>query len=291
VTDDMLRDARALRDRVREGGRVRQVSSQARAPSPSLAFMRQLFRGFAYRALIVSRSDVYMYTLRSVLFDLKYHMIPINRLRLRRSWRRLFEDPVPGERYVYYPLNYAPEHTLDVEAANFTNTFETVRQVAMSLPLGVKLYVKEHPTALGIRGPRELRRLRRLPGVRLIDPGIDSHALIRSALATVSLTGTASLEAALYGRPSLIVSDIFIQNFSTCRRLDAPWQVGAAIGVPPPQADDERDLRYLAWLISNSHKGTVIEPLVDPASLDDDNIRLVADAFEKLAWSAPAKVA
>jgi len=282
VTDEMLVEARRLRDRVRGGERARQVSSQSRAPSPLLPFLRQLLRGFAYRALFVSRSDVYMYTLRSALFDLKYHMVPINRRRLRLSWKYVFEQPVAGERFVYYPLNYAPEHTLDVEAANFTNTFETVRQVAMSLPLGVRLYVKEHPTALGLRGPRALKRLRRLPGVRLIDPGVDSHALIRDALATVSLTGTASLEAALYGRPSFIISDIFIQNFSTCRRLDAPWQVGEALGVPPAKADEERDLRYLAWLISNSHEGTVIEPTVDPASLDDNNIRLVANAFEKL---------
>jgi hypothetical protein len=125
----------------------------------------------------------------------------------------------------------------------------------------------------------------------MIDPDIDSHVLIRGALATVSLTGTASLEAALFGRPSLIVSDLFIQNFSTCRRLDAPWQVGEAIAAPPPEADDERDLRYLAWLISNSHEGTVLEPLVDPSSLLDDNIRLVADAFEKLVRGAPARAA
>jgi len=291
VTADMLSAARALRDRVREGGRGRQVSDQARAPSPILPFLRKLVRGFAYRALIVSRSDVYMYTVRSVLFDLKYHMIPVNRRRLKWSWNRLFENVVPGERYVFYPLNYAPEHTLDVEAANFTNTFEAVRQVAMSLPLGVRLYVKEHPTALGIRGPRELKKLRRLPGVRMIDPEIDSHVLIRGALATVSLTGTASLEAALFGVPSLIVSDLFIQNFSTCRRLDAPWQVGEAIAAPPPEADDERDLRYLAWLISNSHEGTVLEPLVDPSSLLDANISLVADAFEKLVRGARPLVA
>lgn len=287
VPDDLIEEARALRDEVRRGARMHQVLAKSAAPSIGLSFLRRLLRGALYRALIVSRHDVYMYRLRSVLFDLKYHMTPFNGRRLGLPWNRVFEHPVEGESYVFYALNYAPEHTVDVEAAHFTNTFETVRSIAMSLPLGVRLYVKEHPTALGIRGPRELRRLKRLPGVRLIDPAVDSHALIREALLTVSLAGTVSLEAALYGRSAVVISDIFIQDFSTCRRLGAPWEVGGVLSEAPPVADEEADLRTLAWLLSNSHPGTVIEPIVDPDSLSAPNIALVADAFESLAALAP----
>lgn len=287
VSAEQFAEARALRDRVRQGARMRQPAPAGAAARTHASLLRRLLRGFLYRALIVSRSDVYMYTLRSELFDLQYHRTPLNRWRLKLPWNRLFEQPREGEPFVFYALNYAPEHTLDVEAAPFTNAYETVRQIALSLPLGVRLYVKEHPVALGIRGPTELRRLRRLPGVRLIDPAVDSHALIQNALLTVSLAGTVSLEAALYGRPTAILSDLFIGNFSTCRRLEAPWQVGAALAAPGPEPDEEADLLYLAWLNANGHPGTVIEPLVEPDSLREPNVSLVADAFEKL-FSAQA---
>ncbi len=283
VSAEELAEAKRLRDLVRGGAKMRQLAAKGAAPSIGTSFLRKLVRGLAYRALIVARHDAYMYTPRSVLFDLKYHMVPINHRRLRAMWRRLFEQPVAGERFVYYTLNYSPEHTIDVEAPHFVSAEETVRNIARSLPLGVKLYVKEHPSGIGIRGPAALRRLKRLPGVRLIDPFVDSHELIKRAELTVSLSGTASLEAALYGRPCAIVSDIFIQNFSTCRRLGAPWEVGDLLArCHEIVADEDRDLRYLAWLVSNSHPGTVIEPLVDPDSLGPQNIGQVADAYMKV---------
>jgi len=288
VTGAELAEARAIRDRVTSGAKMRQVEARSGPPAIGAGFLKRLARGFLHRALIVSRHDVYMYTLRSALFDLRYHMTPINHRRLARVWNRLFEQPRPGERFVFYALNYEPEHTLDVEAPHFVSTHETVRNIARSLPLGVRLYVKEHPTGLGLRGPAALERIKRLPGVRLIDPWVDSHALIKAAELTVSLSGTVSLEAAMYGRQTAILSDIFIAGFSTCRRLNAPWEVGAALAAPPLEHQPEADLRYLAWLISNSHPGTVIEPLVDPTSLDPENVARIADAIGKMIDQASA---
>lgn len=283
VGEAELAEARTVREKVTGGHKMRQVAAKSAAPSVGVGFLKRLLRGFLHRALIISRHDVYMYTPRSAFLDLKYHMTPINHRRLARVWDRLFEQPVEGERFVFYALNYAPEHTLDVEAPHFVSTYETVRNIARSLPLGVKLYVKEHPTGLGLRGPRDLDRIKRLPGVRLIDPWHDSHALIRAAELTVSLSGTVALEAAMYGRQAAILSDIFIANFSTVRRLAAPWDVGPALSLPPLAHDPEADLRYLAWLISNSHPGTVIEPLVDPSSLEPENVGRIADGLEKVA--------
>jgi hypothetical protein len=256
VTVAELAEAGDIVERVTGGQKMRQVAIAAERSAGLPRLLKRLVRGFFYRALIVSRHDVYMYTLRSALFDLKYHFVPFNRWRLKRAGGRLFEAPLPGERFVFYALNYAPEHTLDVEAPNFTSAYETVRAIARSLPADVALYVKEHPVGVGLRGPAELRRLGRLPGVRLIAPDHDSHALIKAAELTVSLSGTVCLEAALYGRQAAIVSDIFIQNFSTCRQLNAPWEVGDCLRITPLEHRPDADLRYLAWLISNSHVGT-----------------------------------
>jgi hypothetical protein len=282
VTAEELESARQLRQRVLDGGKQR-VLTPTQQPRIGLSYFQRLTRGFFYRALIVSRHDVYMYNLRSIFFDLKYHMIAINYRLTRMLWSRIFEQGDGSERFVLFTLNYAPEHTIDVEAPYFVSAVETVRNMARSLPTDVWLYVKEHPNALGIRSPAELFRLKRLPGVRLIDPFVDSHSLIRKAEAVVTLSGTASLEAAIYGKRTILLSDIFIKNFSSCEQAVAPWEVGdVLLRKPAREYSEESDLRYLAWLYSNSHPGTVIEPLTDPTSLEPENVGLVADAYSKL---------
>ena len=290
VSDTHLQQAHELRERIRSGAKMRQAIDQKHQPGVGFRYLAKLTRGLLYRALVVSRHDAYMYTLGSVLFDLKFHTIALNRTLNRLLWKRLFSAPVAGERYVLYMLNYMPEHTIDVEAPWFISTFETVRNIARCLPSDVKLYVKEHPAADGIRGPRELARIARLPGVRLIDPFLDSHALIRGAELVVTLSGTASLEAALFGKWTAILSDIFIKEFSTCERIVAPWQVGELLARGPrPHGTEADDLRYLAWLLANSHPGTVIEPLSDPSSLDPPNVALIVDGYMRVLAALAAR--
>jgi hypothetical protein len=282
VTAEELEAARQLRQRVLDGKKQR-VLSQTQQPRIGVSYFQRLTRGLFYRALIVSRHDVYMYNLRSVFFDLKYHMIAINYRLTRIFWNSIFEQGNDNERFVLFTLNYAPEHTIDVEAPYFVSAVETVRNMVRSLPSDVLLYVKEHPNALGIRGLGELFRIKRLPGVRLIDPFVDSHGLIKRAEAVVTLSGTASLEAAIYGKRTILLSDIFIKNFSTCEQAGAPWEVGEILlRKPARDYSEQSDLRYLAWLYSNSHPGTVIEPLTDPTSLEPENVGLVADAYSRL---------
>lgn len=289
VSAEELDAARNLLLRVRSGGKYR-VLSRDQQPRIGLSYFQRLTRGFFYRALIVSRHDVYMYNFRSIFFDLKFHMIAINYRLTRMLWRRIFEQGDGNERFVLFTLNYAPEHTIDVEAPHFVSPFETVRSMVRSLPSGVFLFVKKHPNALGIRSPSELFRIKRLPGVRLIDPFVDSHSLIKRAEAVVTLSGTASLEAAIYGKRTILLSDIFIKNFSTCERAEAPWEVGDILERRPPRDhSEEGDLRYLAWLYSNSHPGSVIEPLTDPTSLEPENVGLVADAYCRLFASIANK--
>jgi hypothetical protein len=283
VPAHLITEARTLRDRVRSGEKMRQVLSKTQQPRLGFSYLRRLARGALYRALIVSRHDAYMYTLRSMLFDLKIHMLPINYRLNRLIWRRLFDRPVAGERFVYYTLNYAPEHTIDVEAPYFTSTEETIRNLTRMLPSGMLLYVKEHPNGLGIRGPLELLRIKRLPGVRLIDPFVDSHELIKAADMVVTLAGTASLEAALYGKQTVLLSHVFIKNFSTCQCARAPWEIGEILERGTAKRySEEDDIKYIAWLLSNSHPGTVIEPLTDPTAIEPENISLVADGYMKV---------
>lgn len=279
VTEDELALAREVIDKIKSRQKMQFVANKTKAPGIGLGFFKRLARGTLYRALVRSKHDAHMYTLGSMFRDHRYHMIPINHRLNRLAWKSLFEQPVPGEKFVLYTLNYQPEHSVDVEAPYFMDAFAVVQNIARSLPVGVKLYVKEHPNALGLRGPKDLRRFKSLPGVRLIDPFVDSHTLLQSAELTVSLSGTVSLEAAIYGHRTALLSQIFIKNFSTVETLDQPWKVGEILNQPGRPHDPEADLRYVAWIISNSFPGTIVDRITDPIGIAPENIRKVTDGY------------
>ncbi len=57
-----------------------------------------------------------------------------------------------------------------------------VEQVADALPVGYDLVLKEHPMSIGRNSVRLLRRLRKRPNVRLVDPFTSTHELIRGSV-------------------------------------------------------------------------------------------------------------
>ena len=84
----------------------------------------------------------------------------------------------------------------------FTNLFELIRQVAISLPSGMSLVVKEHPIMLGRRTKKYYEKLKSLPNVKLINPNILTNDVINNKnceLVTV-VSGTSGFEAALLGK-------------------------------------------------------------------------------------------
>ncbi len=136
----------------------------------------------------------------------------------RRNQRdqRLFpyhrlEDAGP---YVFFPLQYQPEETIDVHAPRFNNQLETARQVAMSLPGDLTLVVKDHPAMDGLRSRSYLDKLARTPNVKLVDPRTPAETLLRGAELLVGASGTVFAEAAMLGLPAVQLGDL-----GTVRRL------------------------------------------------------------------------
>ena len=53
-----------------------------------------------------------------------------------------------SKKFIYFPLGVDEEHSLLITAPYYTNQIETIRHVAKSMPIGYKLYVKEHPSSV-----------------------------------------------------------------------------------------------------------------------------------------------
>ncbi|MBR1875879.1 MAG: hypothetical protein IJ805_02085 [Lachnospiraceae bacterium] len=121
-----------------------------------------------------------------------------------------FEDPVEGEDYVYMPLHLIPESSVFVKASFYVDELNLIEQVSKSLPVGWKLYVKEHQAMLGERDMSFYKKAAEIANVRVVQINYykDPKPWILNCKGVVTITGTAAYEAALLGKRSIVFGDV-----------------------------------------------------------------------------------
>lgn len=146
---------------------------------------------------------------------------------LRTKSRKFFIDKhsirqiKEGIPFVYFPLQLEPERTVLIPAPFYTNQLEVIANIAKSLPVDYKLYVKEHPMQT-IRGWREIsyyKNIINLPNVSLIHPSVSTEEIIKKCSLVITITGTGGLEAALYEKPSIVLADVNYSSLPSVYRL------------------------------------------------------------------------
>ena len=123
--------------------------------------------------------------------------------------------------FVYYPLAVDLERNLLINSPFHTNQIEIIRNIAKSLPIGFKLYLKENPGQITRewRSISEYREIMNIPNVTLIHPSFDSQDLIKNSKLVFTITGTTGFEAAFYGKPSIIFTDSGYDLLSSVTRI------------------------------------------------------------------------
>lgn len=112
-------------------------------------------------------------------------------------------------KFIYMPLQFQPEETIDVDAPRFNNQIETARQVAMSLPDDYTLVVKDHPAMLGYRPKSYLDKVAKTPNVKLIDFRIPTSLILEKCSGVISSNGGSILaEAAIFQKPSIQLGEL-----------------------------------------------------------------------------------
>lgn len=117
-----------------------------------------------------------------------------------RDVGRLVSQP-----FVFFAFQNEPEFSVQGRCKEFNDQRAILRQLAVSLPPGVRLVLKEHAWV----GERQLdlfRELLCLPNVVMAHPAIPAVDLIRHAKVVASLNGTVTLEAAMFGKGALLFS-------------------------------------------------------------------------------------
>lgn len=197
------------------------------------------------------------------------------RRRLRvNAVSKLYETAPRGERFLLYPLHFHPESSTSVLAGAYLDEYEVIRNIAFSLPEGVRLYVKDHMSAWAYPPLDFYRQLRRLPNVRLLGPGEPTKQLIKASEGVITLTSTVGYEALLLKKQVFLYGRVFYEFHTGVTRVDNPAQLHQVLqeGLrSPPNWSDQYNHDFV---VAYYHSGL-------PGSLD-----LMQDAHEARAHAA-----
>jgi len=139
------------------------------------------------------------------------------------GYEDLYDTPDWDEDFAFFPLHVEPEISTMLHAPYFTDQSWLIRQIAKSLPVSFRLYVKEHPGMVGFRTRRFYRELKKMPNVKLIHPSIKSFKVLENVKLVTTITGSTGWEACLFKKPVITFGDVFYNSLPQvkhCRTIE-----------------------------------------------------------------------
>lgn len=200
------------------------LKSKSKMMMAAIKFL--LFNDFAHRK---THYSYFGRTKLKVLFkSLKYYFIEPYRWNFMN---KNFIHKIDDEKFIYFALPAEPERTVLLAAPFYTNQLEVVTSIVKSLPIGYKLYVKEHP-AMNSRGWRKIsyyKQLMKIPNVKLVHPHVKSEDVIKKSSLVIAISGTAGFEASFFNKPSIVFTDTNYTVLSNITRLKSIEELPNAI--------------------------------------------------------------
>lgn len=224
---------------------------------------------------------------------------PTLRSPIRIMWRRLvrlyrisrysgiFDRPVDNEHYVLFPLHVQPEASTLVLAPYYLNQLALIEDIAKSLPVGYRLYVKEHMSSQGRRPLFYYRRIRDTFGVCLLGPGEDSWRLLQNAAAVAVITGTMGWEALLLEKPVVTFGKVFYNTFPLVHQAGCvpkdQWNNVFRKAILNYCPDRELLLKYLWCVLQTTYRGFIGNPSTFPQVMESENVKNLVAALANVA--------
>lgn len=188
-----------------------------------------LSKGLAYyRALRGARPLHHAYQYSPFLATAKYAFL----VKVMRWWNQavinrirpfdvetLADCDERGEKFFVYPIHFHPESSTSIMGRHYTDELNTIQSAAMSVPIGYKLYVKEHLSSFGLNAPRFYEQIRKNPNVVCVDPRVNARLLVERSEGVITVSSTVGYEALLLKKPAFVLGDVFYDEFRGAVKL------------------------------------------------------------------------
>jgi hypothetical protein len=204
------------------------------------------------------------------------------RIRAQRSFYR-FADKTDAGRFFLFPLHLQPEISTSVFATYYNDQLNTIRNTAFALPFPYKLYVREHPSAIGTKPDKFYEEIQKIPQVVLISAEESPDGLIKDSCGVIVLSSTIGMEAVLVGKPVYALGDVFYEYHPLCRNVANFEELKTAIEKDqknPPDIPnvEEINMRFIVSYMRHTVPGTMTAA-VNPD--DPNDYREIYRAFRK----------
>jgi hypothetical protein len=131
---------------------------------------------------------------------------PVRAFTVQKRFRFLKREELDQTKpFLFYPLHFEPEVSLQVFGRPYQNQIEVVRNLALAVPVNMTVVVKEHPRSLGFRKLSYYRKLLEIPNVKLVDPFLPAIEVVKKSEAVAVVSGTIGFEAAVCKKPVIVL--------------------------------------------------------------------------------------
>ncbi|MDP3645818.1 MAG: hypothetical protein Q8R25_01910 [bacterium] len=231
-----------------------QTTPQSRLEPVYMTDQKKLLKGWGR---IVHRAVIALRTLRNgtLPYFLANYVVRLFKRDLTDEYAEVVQKPDWNVSFVYFPLNFQPERTSSPQAGVFADMLLVAETLAVALPAGWELWVKEHPSQWmlrstrfsSVRYPGYYHRLAKIPNVRVVPIKTDTFTLTEKASAVAVTTGTAGWEALLKGKRPLMFGIPWWRDCPGVYRVDSAASCRGALREIQngARADKQDVLRFL----------------------------------------------
>lgn len=224
-TTNNLRTLEDLQNYVRGYSKeITKLLSKKGLPTSGLpTFSKRLKIAFKYISLIRNNQESFAYKGRTLGKVIKKNISFFLRTNRRKSFleNHSIQEVDFNSSYIYFPLHLEPERILSIGAPYYENQLEVIKQIAKSIPVDFKLYVKDHPeiSNYGYRSIQYYKQILEFPNVELISPSVSNEQLIKNSKLIITIAGTTGLEAAFFEKPVITLTDVVYSILPNVTRL------------------------------------------------------------------------
>lgn len=253
--------------------------------------------------LIPTHATLFLQALQSSVVDCgndytRYTIPKLVKMYLRRRLNLLqmkllrpYDDTVGKRPYFLYALHTQPESSIDVMGSYFSDQLALINQIARATPTTHDLYVKVHQSDIDGRPLAFYRALKKIPGVNVIGPYVDSRDLIENADLVFTVTGTIGFEAGLLHIPVITFTKNFFNVLPSVHYCDSISRLAELItkilSRRKDTSDDSEVVQFLAAIHAASFPGEVNRNHTGLNDLDLKALVLAYGAiFDKYAKNA-----
>jgi hypothetical protein len=210
------------------------------------------------------------------------------RIRRALAWHDAASlDELPAK-FIYYPLQYTPESSINTPAPYFVDQLRVVDAIRHAMPSDHVLVVKDHPAVLRERKKPLIDTIRRRSGTILMKATVPGREIIKRAALTISVTGTSTLEAFLLGRPALTLGGMFMSRYfgGVVPLSDLEPRIRAAIASPPT---DEQVIGAAADILALKRPFSIFQLQLagDPVYNKTNIVNMLAALQESILQRSP----